>query len=132
MSHPLMFDEDDPILARVRELALALPEAAEKISHGHPAFFTRKVFAYYGASIKLAPGDHEQHPQSLVVQCHPEDREALRQRADGFAPAYLGPHGWTGVDLGPATDWAEVSELLTESYRLTAPAGLARTLDRSD
>ena len=32
MAHPLMFDDADPLLARVREIALALPEAAEKIT----------------------------------------------------------------------------------------------------
>lgn len=35
-----MFDETDPLLARVRGIALALPEAGEKVSHGRPAFFT--------------------------------------------------------------------------------------------
>ena len=32
MAHPQMFDDDDPMLARVRELALGFPEAAEKVS----------------------------------------------------------------------------------------------------
>ena len=49
MAHPIMFDETDPLLGRLRALALALPDAAEKISHGRPAFFTTKVFAYYGS-----------------------------------------------------------------------------------
>ena len=49
-----MFDDDDPFLARLREIALALPDAAMKVSHGVPAFFTKKVFAYYGASEKVA------------------------------------------------------------------------------
>jgi hypothetical protein len=43
-----MFDHDDPYLGRVRELAQALPGADMKVSHGRPAFFTKKVFAYYG------------------------------------------------------------------------------------
>ena len=45
MAHPLMFDEADPLLARVRDLALALPEAAEKVTHGRPTFFTTKVLS---------------------------------------------------------------------------------------
>ncbi len=32
MVHPKMFDDDDPVLARVRHIALALPETAEKVS----------------------------------------------------------------------------------------------------
>ena len=53
VAHPRMFDDDDPVLARVRTIALALPDAAEKVSHGRPAFFTTKVFAYYGGSLKV-------------------------------------------------------------------------------
>ena len=31
-----MFDAADPLLARLRQVCLALPDAAEKISHGRP------------------------------------------------------------------------------------------------
>ena len=37
-THPIMFTEDDPGLAELRELALALPETAEQISWGRPVF----------------------------------------------------------------------------------------------
>lgn len=53
MAHPIMFDRDDPLLASVRDLALAFPGADEKVSHGRPAFFTTKVFCYYGGSHKV-------------------------------------------------------------------------------
>jgi len=53
MAHQQMFDDDDPLLAQVRALALALPEADEKVSHGRPAFFTKKVFCIYGGSLKI-------------------------------------------------------------------------------
>ena len=55
MSHPSRFEADDPYLARLREVCLALPEAAEKVSHGHPNFYTTKVFAVFGGVVK---GDH--------------------------------------------------------------------------
>lgn len=45
-----MFDDDDPLLGEIRRVALAFTDADEKISHGHPAFFTKKVFAYLDAS----------------------------------------------------------------------------------
>ena len=35
------------ILARVRKLCLALPEATEKLSHGSPTFFVKKTFVMY-------------------------------------------------------------------------------------
>jgi len=43
-----MFDDDDPLLERIRKLCAELPGTHEKVSHGRPAFFTKKVFAYYG------------------------------------------------------------------------------------
>ena len=124
-----MFDPDDPLLERVREIALALPEAGEKISHGRAAFFTQKVFAYYSGSLK-ADGEWVQHPQSIVVQAGKAEREVLRRMPWAYVPAYLGGAGWTGLDLGPATDWTLVRELVEESFRATAPARLVAQLDQ--
>ncbi len=118
MAHPQMFDDEDPLLARVRGLALALPNAEEKISHGRPAFFTRKVFAYYGGSVR-ADGLWVQHPQALLILPEADERPALEQDERSFVPAYLGPSGWLGIDLDDGTDWTEVAELLDASYGLT-------------
>ena len=125
-----MFDEDDPFLAQVRVLAARLPGSAEKVSHGRPAFFTKKVFAYYGGSLKV-DGDWVQHPHSVVVLVDPDERLALRDDGRVYVPAYLGPSGWLGVDLDATrrTDWTEVAELLDASYRLTAPKKLVAELD---
>jgi predicted DNA-binding protein (MmcQ/YjbR family) len=128
MAHPIMFDDADPLLARIRAVALAFPDAAEKISHGHPAFYTTKVFAYYGGSIKV-DGEYEQHPHSLIVQTEPDERDALLKNPDAYVPAYLGPSGWVGLDLTPRTDWAEIAELLDSSYRLTAGKRRVTALD---
>lgn len=123
-----MFDEDDPYLARVRELALALPGAAEKVSHGRPAFFTKKVFAYYGGALKV-DGSWTQHGQSVIVLPDPDERAALAEDPRTYVPAYLGPSGWLGVDLDDGTDWTEVAELLDASFRLTAPRRTVAELD---
>lgn len=128
MTHPIMFSEDDPVLALVRERALRLPGAAEKISHGHPAFYTAKVFAYYGGSVKVA-GEYVQHDPSIVLQADLAGREALRARPEAYVPAYLGPSGWTGLDLGPDTDWDEIADLIEDSFRVTAGKRLVAELD---
>src|SRR3712207_5305499 len=98
MAHPLMFDDADPALLRVRSLALALPDAAEKISHGHPAFYTTKVFAYYGGSVKV-DGVYQRHEHSVLVLADAGDRAALIADERCYVPAYLGASGWIGVDL---------------------------------
>ncbi len=99
-----MFDDDDPLLGRVRDLALAFPDAAEKISHGHPAFYTTKVFAYYGGSRKV-DGEWEQHGRALLILADPDDRDALLDSDRCFVPAYLArPAGsastWTTTPTG--------------------------------
>lgn len=129
MAHPPRFSEDDRLLAEVRRICLALPEAAEKISHGHPNFFTKKVFAVYGGMVK---GDHyaDDYSQSMLFLPDAEERSALLSDERFFVPAYYGPGGWLGINLrlgGP--DWAEVAELADMSYRNTAPARLIKELD---
>ena len=132
VAHPRMFDDDDPVLARVRRLALALPDAAEKVSHGRPAFFTTKVFCYYGGAVKV-DGEWVQHPCCVVILPEAEERAALEQDPRTFVPAYLGPSGWLGVDLDERTDDDELRELLEDSYRRTAGVRrVARLDDRPD
>ncbi|HMR47717.1 MAG TPA: MmcQ/YjbR family DNA-binding protein [Arachnia sp.] len=127
MAHELMFDPDDPTLARVRTLALALPGAQERISVGHANFATKRVFAWYGMSHKV-DGVWRRNPQSVSVLLPPDERLALIERADVFVPGYIGPSGWLGILLADDTDWTEIEELIEESYRQTAPARLVAQL----
>jgi hypothetical protein len=128
MAHPQMFDDDDPMLKRVRAIALGLPGADEKISHGRPAFFTKKIFAHYGGTEKLASGEMVQHPQALLLLLDPMDAEVVLERPDSFVPMYLGPSGWVGLGLDDLDD-EELRELTIDSYRNTASARLVRELE---
>lgn len=129
MSHPQHFDDDDPVLAKFRSICLAFPSAAEKVSHGRPAFFTKKIFAMYGAVTK---GDHHsgRYDQAMVFLPDPDESVALEQHDQVFVPAYWGPYGWLGYDLSAAkTDWGEVEELVEDSFRNTATKKLIAELD---
>jgi hypothetical protein len=128
MSHPQMYDQGDPVYRRVRDLALGLPGAAEKFGHGRPMFYTVKVFAYYGGSIKV-DGAYVRHEHSILFVPDAEDREGLLNDSRVFRPAYVGPFGWLGLDLSLDMDWTEVAELLDASYRITAPRRLIAELD---
>ncbi|MEJ1923613.1 MmcQ/YjbR family DNA-binding protein [Microbacterium sp. KHB019] len=123
-----MFSPDDPLLARVRAIALTFPEAAEKVSHGRPAFFTQKVFCYFGGSVRI-DGDWVAHDAGIMVRPDAEDDPALRQDPRFWVPAYLGPSGWLGIDLDDDTDWQEIAELIDASYRVTAPRRFVADLD---
>lgn len=128
MAHAKMFDDDDPFLARVRQIAATLPDTDEKISHGRPALFTKKIFTYYGGSLKV-DGEWIQHPHSIVILPAEDERPALLEDPRVYVPGYFGVSGWIGVDLDDSTDWTEVAELIEESYRLTAPKGSVARLD---
>lgn len=128
MPHPIMFSDDDPQLARVRVIALALPEAAEKVSHGRPTFFTQKVFCHFGGSVRRE-GEWVAHDAAITVRPDPADEPALRQDPRFWIPAYLGPSGWLGIDLDGDTDWQEIAELIDASYRVTAPRRLVQKLE---
>ncbi|MCT1710526.1 MmcQ/YjbR family DNA-binding protein [Dietzia cinnamea] len=131
MGHPIMFDAEDPLLARLRQVCLTLPDAAEKVSHGRPNWFTTKVFAVFGGSIK---GDHSDPllARALLFLPDPEERTALEQDARFHVPAYYGPAGWLALPLdggGGEPDWDEVAELVESSYRQTAGVRRVARLD---
>lgn len=129
MTHPKRFDDDDRYLARLRKTALAFPEAQEKLSHGHPCFYTKKVFAVFGGVVK---GDHhdDRYAQSVLFLPDQHEREALLTEERFFVPAYYGPSGWLGLNFRIGDpDWDEVGELVDMSYRNTAIKRLVRQLD---
>lgn len=130
MAHPVMFDDDDPFLARLRPLCHAFPGVEEKVSHGRPVFRVKKIFAAFGGSEKLAPGDHRQVPAALLFMPDADEAVALSDDPRFFVPAYYGAYGWMALDLAdPDTDWDEVAELLDASYRNIAPPKLVAELD---
>ncbi|NMO01384.1 MmcQ/YjbR family DNA-binding protein [Gordonia sp. TBRC 11910] len=126
MPHPIMFDDDDPVLARVRKVALELPDTTEVVAHGRPTFRCGKMFGNYGGGEK---GNRVRHDQSILVIADPAEREALLTDSRFFLPAYLGAYGWVGLVLDDETDWTEVAELLDASYRLIAPKKSLAKLD---
>ncbi|MGV1036267.1 MAG: MmcQ/YjbR family DNA-binding protein [Candidatus Nanopelagicales bacterium] len=114
MAHPRMYDDDDPILNRLRGICLGFPESVEVEAWGRPTFRAgKKIFAVYGSG--------EQDPNALIFTPDAEDRAALAQDPRFFSPPYFGPNGGLALDLAAAgVDWDEVAELLDSSYRRVA------------
>lgn len=125
MPHPIMFDDSDPYLARVREIALGMPDTTEVVAHGRPTFRCGKMFGNYGGSVKGGA----RHEQSVLFIADAAEREALLADPRFYLPAYMGPYGWLGILLDGDTDWAEVAELLDASYRQVAPKRSVAKLD---
>ncbi|WP_026555356.1 MmcQ/YjbR family DNA-binding protein [Arthrobacter sp. 35W] len=125
MPHPQMYDDDDPQLGRLRAIALAFPEAVEKMAFGRPTFRAGKIFAYYGQG-------QTGHPRPESIQILPDEAERPALLADPrfYIPSYIGPYGWLGLDLSMGEpDWQEIAELIDSSYRRIAPARLIALLE---
>jgi predicted DNA-binding protein (MmcQ/YjbR family) len=112
----------DP-MARLREICLAFPEAAERETWGQATFRVReKIFAM--------AGDHG-GDSSMTCKARPGLQAVLVGSAPSrfYVPPYVGPKGWIGVYLNDGTDWDELADFIEESYRMTAPKRLAAQLD---
>ena len=117
-----MYDDGDPVLARVRTCCTRLPESVEFESHGRPNFRagSRRVFAVYGAG--------PDHPHALIVRVDPAEDAGLRADARFFVPPYYPDR--LAIDLdAPDVDWDEVGELLESAYRVVASARMLRELE---
>ena len=111
------------IMNRLREICLSFPEAREQEAWGHPTFRVRdKIFAACG---------NEEERLSMTCKAPPGAQEVLvaTDPERFFRPAYVGHRGWIGVRLAPPIDWDQITDLVEESYRMTAPKRLSARLD---
>ena len=114
---------EDPRLARLTEIALALPETSRQIYGSHAQFLVRKkTFAYF------LNNHHGDGIVAVTGKVLPGDNKALAEaQPDRFyLPAYIASRGWVALRLDlRKVDWEEVKELLVGSYALVAPKRLA-------
>jgi phosphoribosylglycinamide formyltransferase-1 len=126
--------EQDPdwIVAKVGELALALPEADARSSHGAQGWRvggekSGKFFAY------VSIHHHGEDAIALLVKTSGQDEMAALIEAEPdlyYRPAYYGAAGWIAVRLDTGdTDWDHVAEWLAKSWRAVAPKRLTRLID---
>ena len=126
--------DPDCLLGRLRELALALPEAEEQGSHGSPAFKiagkSGKFFAHF------ADRHHGAEQIAVLAKTSGQDELAdLVERDPGvfFRPAYYHASGWVGITLNrPDCDWDQVQHWLERSWRSVAPKRLTKLRDAAD
>ena len=119
-----MSPDPDIQLARVRELALALPESAERPSHGSPGFHIAKgkFFAYFWHN------HHGNDETIVIVKTGGREEQAMLIEMDPdcyFSPPYLGPSGWVAMRLDRAdTDWDRIGDRIAQSWEMVAPRRL--------
>ncbi|MEP0190521.1 MAG: phosphoribosylglycinamide formyltransferase [Erythrobacter sp.] len=128
---------NDPefLYARVRALALALPETHSRDSHGSPGFRvgsekSGKFFAHFS--------DQHHGVEHIAILVKTSGMDELLNLVESqpdiyFKPAYYGASGWIGVILNrPGIDWDHVTGWLERSWRSVAPARLTKLHDATD
>ena len=127
--------DPDWIVARVGDLALALPETDARNSHGAPGWRvggekSGKFFAY------VSVRHHGEDAVSLLVKTSgPDEMNALIDADPDiyYRPAYYGASGWIALRLDrPGVDWDHVADWLAKSWRAVAPKKLTRMMDIAD
>ena len=120
------------VFERVSTLCLALPEVTVRVdaslnrtrSTAHSFDIRRRSFCLLVAR----DGPAGQPRPLLVLRADPDERDALLSIGHPFF-APRGGRGRVGVWLTEGTDWDEIRELVTESYRRLAPKKLNALLD---
>jgi hypothetical protein len=130
MSAPVEVPDD--IVERIRTLCLALPEVTVRVDGSLTRTrSTAQSFDIRRRSFCLLVARQDPAGNSvpfIVVRADPDEREALLSAGHPFFASRAGGDRIVVV-LSDETDWEEIGELVTESYRILAPKKLTALLD---
>ena len=117
---PDYIDDPPDVLASLRSICLDLPEAYEEQAWAGTRWRIRRhTFAH------VRTADTDGGPVTwLKFRSRGPELDALLALGHPFGPGGFGPDV-VAMIIDGGTDWTEVAELLTESYRLFAPKRLA-------
>jgi len=103
------------VLKKLRRVCLALPEAEEFVSFGHPAFRVRggKIFAV----LETYKGE-----LGICVNVGKTMQGLFLADSRFFRTPYIGKFGWVTLRVEAARlNWTEIRDLAKGSYQLAAP-----------
>jgi hypothetical protein len=115
-------DERELVLAKLREICLALPETSERPSHGAPTFFVREKKTFLTVMT-----DHHGDGRFAIWCAAPPGMQTMLAEADPeryFVPPYVGHRRWIGVRLDRGLDWDEIAGIAEDAYAEVAPRRL--------
>ena len=137
MARTNRIEPDAEVVARLGTIALALPEAYEEDAWTGTRWRIRaKTFAH----VMVGQEGFESSFRAITGVADPTTLLTFRATGDELLalvhtglPFYKPPWSSTivGMVVDDDTDWAEVAELLAESYRFCAPQKLVRLLDKA-
>ena len=107
----------DALIARVRKITLALPGTTEKLSHGEPSFFRKRMFAMVD--------DHHHGSDHVALWCRAEPgaQQAFVESSPEhfFVPPYVGTQGWLGMRIDNGLDWSVIAHIVELAWQEAAP-----------
>ena len=103
----------DEHVVRVRRICLSLPGTIEKVSHGEPTFFAKKVYAM------MSLNHHNDGHYAVWIPAAPGFQEAMisAEPKKFYRPPYVGVKGWVGIELSEVDD-DELGGLITDAWKL--------------
>ncbi len=124
---PIKTGKTKLLLARLRKICMALPEAEERVSHGEPTWFAGKGKCF-------AMLDDHHHGAAHVSVWLPLPRGAQEDLVASapdrfFRPPYVGASGWVGVVLDDEPDWGLVASLVRDAFLHVAKKKLLAQLE---
>jgi predicted DNA-binding protein (MmcQ/YjbR family) len=130
VSAPVEVPED--IIERIRTLCLALPQVTVRVDDSLTRTrSTAQSFEIRRRSFCLLVAREDSTGNAvpfLVLRAAPQEREALLSTGYPFFASRAGGDRIVVV-LTDDTDWEEIRELVTDSYRVLAPKKLTALLD---
>ena len=106
------------VLAKLREILLALPDTSETASWGHPNFRAgKKTFAAFHEDASGVP--------CIWLRVEPADARILLEDPR-FLPSRHSPDRWVALRADRPIDWAFLRELARDSHALVGPKPRAR------
>jgi hypothetical protein len=136
MPRPPRIEPSGDVVAQISTTALALPDAYEEDAWTGVRWRVRKkTFAHVLVAQEgytSAYREMTRVTEPTTVLTFRASGDELLALANAGPPFYQPPWSPTvvGMVLDGVTDWDEVAELVTESYRFCAPQKLRRLLDR--
>lgn len=104
------------LIDKVRQLALALDGASEKLSHGEPTFWVR------GRTFAMIDNGHHGADHIAVYVNAPGGAQRSLVGGDPehfFVPPYVGGKGWIGVRIDRSLSWNVIGDLLRQAHAMT-------------
>ena len=102
--------EEKKILAKLREICLALPKTSETVTFGHPTFQVgTKTFVV----LETYKGE-----LSICFKVGKSMQSVFLGDPRFYRTPYVGQHGWVSLRAKTRLNWKEIAELARGSYEL--------------